>query len=137
MSEYCHMKVLRVPLDKYISNFDYRTFNYDDFEDKYKDVMGYDPGYFEIMSTVDHHYYLDFILEKAYDSEGCWGKSRNLYKNECIKYYDTFRIIFPNIRMRDVHLIEYCWYNGVEPDNYYSHDEDPFWDEIPSPSELK
>ena len=134
MSDYCRMKVLRVPINKYIPDSE---FDYDEFEAKHKYVMGYTPGYFEVMTTNTGNYYLDFILERNDgEYEGWWGKTRHLFKNECIKYYDVFRMIFPNVKMRDVHLVEYCWYTATEPEDYYSLKEDEFWKESPSVSEL-
>lgn len=132
MSEYRREKVLRVPIKKYIPDIDY-----DEFELKHKDIMGYKPGYFDIMCTSGGNMYLDFILEVDEDHEGWWGKTRHLFPNECVKYYDTFRLIIPNIKMRDVHLVEYCWWTATEPEDYYSLKEDDFWKEIPDVSELK
>ena len=43
MSEYRREKVLRVPIKKYIPDVDY-----DEFESKHRDIMGYKPGYFDI-----------------------------------------------------------------------------------------
>ena len=45
MSEYRREKVLRVPIKKYIPDVDY-----DEFELKHRDIMGYKPGYFDIIS---------------------------------------------------------------------------------------
>ena len=86
MSEYRREKVLRVPIKKYIPDFDY-----DEFELKHKDIMGYKPGYFDIMCTSGGNVYLDFILEVDEENEGWWGKTRHLFPNESARSTGCFR----------------------------------------------
>lgn len=72
--------------------------------------------------------YIDFIIKYEFDCEaGDWGKIRNLYPSEMIVYYDIFKLLIPNIDMTDVHLVEYCWYDGYEAPDYYDISNDDFY----------
>lgn len=129
MSDYSHYKVLRVPADKY------HLGDLEEFELNHRDVFGSAPGYFRIAPTVT--LFIDFILEHDYDNFGEYGKVRELRTNEKIMYYDVFHMLIPNIQMNDVRLVDFCWYNCCEAPDYYAVEDDPFYDDIPAPSELK
>lgn len=124
MSDYCHYKVLRVPFDKYFPNI-----NPFDFEEEHSQIFCNKPGYFIISPTEIP--YIDFIIKYEFDYEaGDWGKIRNLYPSEMIIYYDIFKLLIPNIDMTDVHLVEYCWYDGYEAPNYYDISNDDFYQQV-------
>lgn len=130
MSDYHYYKVLRVPTDKY------NLGDLEKFEMEHNDVFGHSVGYFHIAPTVT--LFLDFILEESYgDRDGDYGKVRDLRPNEKIMYYDIFHMVIPNIQMNDVRLVEFCWYNCCEAPDYYAIEDDPFYADIPDPSELK
>ena len=130
MSDYSRYKVLRVPTEKYGIE------NLEEFENQHSSVFKRDVGFFMVAPT--NKTFIDFVIEKGFNDEyGEYGKVRNLTPAERIKYYDIFRMIIPNIHMEDVQLIDYCWYDCSEAPDYYGFEDNPFYKELPHPSELK
>ncbi len=135
MSDYHRNKVLRVPFDKVgLNPNDYDDVGYDLWK-KFGDMFywnGSSTGKFDIAPTEE--FFIDFVLESEYGADcGEWGKVRELTEVEMALYEPVFKKLYDNINMRDVRLVEYCWYNCSEAPGYYSMDKgkDPFYKEIP------
>ena len=141
MSTYVRHKVLRVPMDKidfsYTINKIKEKFpdkNIDDdfsyyIETALPELFAYAKvGKFQMSPTVTQ--YLDYMIDYEYDADGEWGKTRALYESEKTKYLPVFQQVVPNINMDMVRLVEYCWYNCSEADDYYGETEDPFYKEV-------
>ena len=134
MSDYCRMKVLRLPFEE--ANIG-KLEDYDDLEhdlhEKYGDMFywnGTNVGKFD--SSPTYRPFIDYILEHEYGADcGEWGKIRELYPSEKLKYIEVFQKLNPNIDMDKVRLVEYCWYNCSEAPSYYEPLEDKFYSEIP------
>ena len=141
MSTYVRHKVLRIPMDKV--NFEFVTTKIkekfpdvdidDDFsyylEATLPELFSYSTiGKFQTSPTITP--YLDYMIDKEYDSEGEWGKTRALYESEKTKYLPVFQQVVPDIDMNLVRLVEYSWYNGSEAEDYYGETEDPFYKEV-------
>lgn len=134
MSDYCRMKVLRIPFED--ANIgcieDYDDLEYD-LHEKYGDMFywnGKETGKFESAPTCRP--FIDYILEKEYGADaGDWGKIRELYASEKLNYIEVFKRLNPEIDMDKVRLVEYCWYNCSEAPSYYDPAEDKFYSEIP------
>ena len=139
MSSYVKEKVLRIPMDKLdlteirekckAVDEDYE----DDFtwylEEVFPDVFDYATvGMFQIAPTTEQ--FIDYVLEYEYDAEGEYGKTRALYDSEKEKYLPKFQKLDPNVNMDHVRLVEYCYWNGGEVEDYYNDVDDPFYDEV-------
>lgn len=141
MSTYVREKVLRIPMERidtsYIKNIITEKYPDEDCEDDFSwylekalpDVFDYATvGKFQIAPTEEA--YFDYVLEKEWDADGEYGKTRALTENEKAKYLSTFQKIDPNINMDWVRLVEFCWYNCCEAPDYYDHMNDSFYDEV-------
>lgn len=135
MSDYCKMKVLRVP-------FEHCAFgsseDYGDLEAILKEKLdsnmlyygGEHVGKFDIAPTYKP--FIDFVLKYNYGEDcGEYGKVRELYPEEKLKYIEVFKLLNPDIDMDNVRLVEFCWYNCSEAPDYYELTEDEFYTEIP------
>ena len=141
MSTYVREKVLRIPQDKL--NFeeiikkiqtkfpdkDVR----DDFgyyiEETFPEIFDYATvNKFQLSPT--NKPFIDYVLEYEWDSDGCYGKIRELYDSEKEKFKPIFQQLDSEINMDYVRLVEFCWYNGCEAPDYYETSEDPFYKEI-------
>lgn len=127
MSEYVKKKVLRVPItEKELCAKDFdeleKLFPYE--FDRKKETRK-----FEISPTVTK--YLDYVLDYEYGA-GCgdYGRVRELRLSERNRFYFLFRSVFKNVNMRNVRLVEYCWYNCSEAPDYYEVKKDSFYDEV-------
>lgn len=141
MSTYVREKVLRVPMERinmdYIKSViaeKYPNENHEDDFDWYlesalPDVFDYATvGKFQVAPTESP--FFDYVLDYEYDADGEYGKTRALYESEKAKYLPVFQQIDPNIDMNYVRLVEFCWYNGCEADDYYDDVNDSFYDEV-------
>ena len=141
MSTYVKEKVLRIPVERvdmsYIKSVLSEKYPNKDYEDDFSfyleqalpDVFDYATvGMFQTSPT--ERPFFDYVLEYEYDADGEYGKTRALTENEKRKYIPMFRKIDPNINMDFVRLVEFCWYNGCEADDYYDNMNDPFYDEV-------
>lgn len=141
MSTYVREKVLRVPMERidmsYIKNIiagKYPNENHEDdfswyLESAFPDVFDYATVCkFQVAPTESP--FFDYVLDYEYDADGEYGKTRALYESEKAKYLPVFQKIDPNIDMNYVRLVEFCWYNGCEADDYYDDVNDSFYDEV-------
>lgn len=131
MSTYVREKVLRIPLDKLNLTFSDEEM-YDlgySFEQRFKGIYEYGKiGKFQLAPTES--LFIDFVLDREYDADGEYGKTRALSDREKAKYLPVFQQIDPSVNMDFVRLVEFCWYNGCEADDYYDEVNDPFYDEV-------
>lgn len=141
MSTYVREKVLRIPMERIDMNYikdivaqKYPNENHEDDFDWYlesalPDVFDYATvGKFQVAPTESP--FFDYVLDYEYDADGEYGKTRALYESEKAKYLPIFQKIDPNIDMNYVRLVEFCWYNGCEADDYYDDVNDSFYDEV-------
>lgn len=112
MSEYCHMKVIRMKISEK------EVCKILDAEDRW-DIEDLLKAPFEIAPTAD--FFIDYELLYNHDAEGEWGKTRRLSNAEFLKYASKFhtllkgRVILPS----ELRLVEYCWYDGHEAPDYF------------------
>lgn len=141
MSTYVREKVLRIPVDKVdfsmIKAGLKEKFPEEDIDDDFDwflerafpELFDYSTvGKFQMSPTETP--YLDYMLEYEYDADGEYGKTRALYESEKAKYLPVFQKVDPNIDINLVRLVEFCWYNCCEADDYYDETEDPFYNEV-------
>jgi hypothetical protein len=141
MSTYVREKVLRIPMDNldfsYVMSAIKEKFPNEDVDGDFSfylertlpELFDYaEVGKFQLAPTRTP--YIDFVLDYEYDADGEYGKTRALYESEKQKYLPTFQKIDPNIDMSMVRLVEFCWYNCSEADDYYDDTADPFYDEV-------
>ncbi len=134
MSDYCKMKVLRLPFeDAGIGKpEDYDDISFD-LHDKFGDLFywcGKPDGKFDYAPTEKP--FIDFVLGHEYDSSyGEYGKTRELYPSEKLKYTEVFQRLNPEINTDKVKLVEFCWYNCSEAPDYYDPVDDDFYREVP------
>ena len=90
-------------------------------------------GYFELTDTSERDY-IDFVLEYSYGDEcGDFGKVRHLTSTELAKAVKLFSKLFPNPNPANFRLVDYCYYNCCEPDDYFDPEEDEFYKEVHIP----
>lgn len=143
MSTYVREKVLRIPMDKmfgglaWYDNKEWETGEYLDdlgyyLEQRFKENYDYGTvGKFQSAPTEEM--YIDFVLEKEYDFDGEYGKTRALYNSEMNTFLPIFQRLNSNFNienMRDVRLVDFCWYNCTEAPDYYSDENDDFYKEV-------
>lgn len=143
MSTYVREKVLRIPMDKifggldWYDNKEWETGEYLDdigyyLEQRFKEYYDYGAaGKFQSAPTEEM--YIDFVLEREYDFDGEYGKTRALYNSEMNTFLPIFQRLNSNFNienMRDVRLAEFCWYNSTEAPDYYSDENDEFYKEV-------
>jgi hypothetical protein len=100
-------------------------------EKAFHDIFGYgDKGKFQWSPTYPRHF-IDLVLDHEWDCDGEYGKVRELYPSEKIKYLPVFQKLLPGLdSLDDVRLVEFCWYNGCEAPDYYDLKDDPFYKEV-------
>lgn len=131
MSSYVREKVLRIPVTLSELNMEDTDDLTCDLEEKYPALFEYaQPRCFQIAPTKE--LFLDYLLEYDWDSNGEYGRVRELYPSEKERYKAIFQQILPNVNMNLVHLVEFCWYNCTEAPDYYSMDKnkDKFYEEV-------
>lgn len=141
MSTYVREKVLRIPMERidtsYIENIIAEKYPNEDCKDDFSwylesalpDVFDYATvGKFQIAPTKSS--FFDYVLEYEWDADGEYGKTRTLYESEKSKYLPVFQKIDSNVNMDFVRLVEFCWYNCSEADDYYDDVNDSFYDEV-------
>lgn len=122
MSRYIKQKVLRIPIEKTGENKDIYS-----IENEYSELFGYDDLHkFQVAPTEAD--FVDYVLETNDDCFGEYGKVRKLSPSEQEKYSPIFKQLFPKCQMKDVHLVEFCWYNCSEAPDYYELGD--FYDEV-------
>lgn len=134
MSCYCKMKVLRIPYEPQAWGWRDLDPNEDSWEyvEKHFSEDVFDP-YGRKLHTFTfaptERRFVDYLLEYDGDSDGEYGKVRELYNSE----EDRYRYIFQQlgtIDMNKVRLVEFCWYNATEAPDYYDIEDDPFYDPV-------
>lgn len=126
MSDYCHRKVIRMKIS----------------EEEACKIFGVDDGWgvsdllekteFEIAPTSD--FFLDYVLSSRNDAEGDWGRTRELYSSEYMKYSAKFEKLLKDriVKPSELRLVEYCWYDCSEAPDYFDDStcHDDFYDEV-------
>ena len=134
MSCYCKMKVLRIPYEP--QEWGWRNFDPQEdsceyvekhFSEDVFDPYGRKLHTFRFAPTESP--FVDYILEYDGDSDGEYGKVRELYNSEKDKYRNIFQQLGP-IDMDKVHLVEFCWDNATDAPDYYDIESDPFYDPV-------
>ena len=134
MSCYCKMKVLRIPYEPEAWGWE----NLNPGEDSWEYVeKHFSEDVFAPYSRKLHTFtfaptespFVDYILEYDDDSDGEYGKVRELYNSEEDRYRDIFQQL-GTIDMDKVRLVEFCWYNATEAPDYYDIESDPFYDPV-------
>lgn len=132
MSTYVREKVLRIPYEK--TGWQHRFKDVDAAreycEQNFKSLFEYGKvGKFQFAPTEST--FIDFVIEREYDAnDGEWGKVRELYQNEFNIFARLFAQIMPAAEFSAIRVVEFCWYNCSEADDYYEYSEDPFYKEI-------
>lgn len=132
MSTYVREKVLRIPYEK--TGWQHRFEDVDAAreycEQNFKSLFEYGKvGKFQFAPTESP--FIDFVIEREYDaSDGEWGKVRELYQTEFNIFARLFAQIMPAAEFSAIRVVEFCWYNCSEADDYYEYSEDPFYKEI-------
>ena len=141
MSTYVREKVLRIPVDKInfedLVNKMQKKHPDEDVRDDlgcflevdFPELFGYgDRNKFQMSPTCRP--FLDYVLDYEYDCDGEYGKVRDLYDSEKEKFKPVFQKIDEFVNMDFVRLVEFCWYNGGEAEDYYEPMDDPFYKEL-------
>lgn len=134
MSCYCKMKVLRIPYEPQAWGWRDLDPNEDSWEyvEKHFSEDVFDP-YGRKLHTFTfaptERRFVDYLLEYDGDSDGEYGKIRELYNSEEDRYRDIFQQL-GTIDMGKVRLVEFCWYNATEAPDYYDIESDPFYDPV-------
>lgn len=127
MIECQHRKAVRLKIDldtaKHIFNVD----------DKWDIIELLEKTKFSVAPT--EAMFIDLELKTDTDLEGDWGRSRELYPTEFIKYLNIFREIIPetiNITPENLRLVEYCFYDSCDAPDYFDQNtvRDTFYDEV-------
>lgn len=132
MSTFVREKVLRIPYDK--TGWQYSFEDVDAAreycEQNFKSLFDYGKvGKFQFAPTESP--FIDFVIEREYDADdGEWGKVRELYQTEFNTFSRLFAQIMPAAEFSAIRVVEFCWYNCSEADDYYEYSEDPFYKEI-------
>ena len=134
MSCYCKMKVLRIPYEP--QEWGWRNFDPQEdsceyvekhFSEDVFDPYGRKLHTFRFAPTESP--FVDYLLEYDGDSDGDYGKVRELYNSEKDRYRGIFQQLGP-IDMDKVRLVEFCWYNATDAPDYYDIESDPFYDPV-------
>lgn len=132
MSTYVREKVLRIPYEK--TGWQQRFKDVDAAreycEQNFKSLFEYGKvGKFQFAPTEST--FIDFVIEREYDAnDGEWGRVRELYQTELNIFARLFAQIMPAAEFSAIRVVEFCWYNCSEADDYYEYSEDPFYKEI-------
>ena len=143
MSDYQRIKAVRYKLTKE----DLEHFGVEDtyeLRDKFPEFLesynSLNKKYF-VISDAETPIYLDFILIDE-DGYGDYGKTRALTTKEAVKYHcilgQQFQEMDKSIGVesqwlpdiRNLRLVDFCWYNCSEAPDYFDEDEDPFYEEV-------
>ena len=132
MSDYVHNKQVLYPITRKLLN----KIGIDDSFEIEKNLHKWDNldvEYFvDYSGTGESNEYLAYELYSDYGEEsGDFGRSRFLTEKEQEKYKKIFSKAIPEefIDSSLFKYVDYCWYNGVQCDDYYVR-EDSFEEEI-------
>lgn len=123
MSEYCHRKAVRMKISEEEAC---KIFGVDD---KWDIMDCLEKTEFEVAPT--NQFFIDYNLPFRNDAEGDWGRTRELYYSEYMKYSAKFEKLLKDriVKPSELRLVEYCWYDCSEaPDYFTCHDD--FYDEV-------
>jgi hypothetical protein len=126
MSDFVHIKAIRLPLDKIIETKELNSSEVDKYlEDKLGDLFGYhDVKKFERSCTYSN-YYLDWVYYYTYGEEsGDWGHTSYLTDKEFEKIKPLFEKVVPDVKIEGLRKVDYCYYNCSEPPDYFEVEED-------------
>jgi hypothetical protein len=116
MSTYVKYNVLRIPFSEcgLGNSRDYDDFEFDLLEKhpRLKGKLDYAKIGRFMVGFTDGDLYLDFVLDHEYDADGDYGKVRDLYPSEVIKFAPIFKLVNETIDMSKVRYVEYCYYNS-------------------------
>lgn len=131
MSSFVHAIVVRLPLNHEILqtlNMDIGNyfFEIDDYLHKINrenikenDFLKTKKNYFEL-ATTDVTDYIDYVLRSSYgEITGSFGHSRYLTKDEEDKYKKIFDRLKIPYDVKNLRVVEYCYYNCSECKDYY------------------
>lgn len=123
MSEYCHRKAIRMKISEEEAC---KIFEVDD---KWDIMDCLEKTEFEVAPT--NQFFIDYNLPFRNDADGDWGRTRELYSSEYMKYSAKFEELLKDriVKPSELRLVEYCWYDCSEaPDYFTCHDD--FYDEV-------
>lgn len=128
MSDYLHNKAVRLPFPKEILKI-CNTDDVDDCEGYLKQKLGdlwdnRNESSFSL-SFTDKAYYIDWVYYSTYGEEsGDWGNVRLLTEKELqviTPFFDKLDVIYED---EDLRVVDYCYYNSCEPNDYYHLNSD-------------
>lgn len=126
MSDYCHRKSIRMKISEE------EACKIFDVEDGWGVSDRLEKTEFEIAPTSD--FFLDYVLSSRNDAEGDWGRTRELYSSEYMKYSAKFEKLLKDriVKPSELRLVEYCWYDCSEAPDYFDDStcHDDFYDEV-------
>lgn len=133
MSDYVRTKAVRyLPTEQNIAGMDPADL-YEELEALLPDRnYSQKSDYFEVTGTTER-IYVDYVLKYSYGDEcGDFGKVRKLTDRETGKYVAIFKAVFPDteVDINNFRLVDYCYYNCCEPDDYFDESSDPFYEEV-------
>ena len=137
MSDYERNKVIRYRPSEKALNY-WKNLVKEDSDDLYEilsaveDFFGktFRDNSFEVTCTYDN-IYIDILLDHSYGEDtGEWGKIRRLYPAEFERAKKHFDKLGIEVEESNLKVVEYCYYNACEPDDYFDETEDPFYNEI-------
>jgi len=123
MSDYKHEKVIRLPFPKKILEI-CNTSDVDECDEYLKNKLGEfwehnDNNSFKLGYT-DKAYYIDWLYYETYGEEsGDWGNVRLLTDKELeviTPYFNKLGVVYED---NDLRVVDYCYYNCSEPNDYY------------------
>ena len=123
MSDYKHEKVVRLPFPEE----DFKTNDPNDDSDRDEYLSKISGDLYEVngknsfqLGYSDEGYYIDWCYYSTYGEEsGDYGNARLLTEKELevIKpYFDKIGVKYKDEELR---VVDYCYYNGCEPPDYY------------------
>lgn len=126
MSDYCRCKVIRLKVSPAQLNVESLW----DLENKFPELFKFTNGKgFEVAPTEKD--FIDYLLSSTYGEENSdFGRVRKLTEKEFLKYLPLFKILYPEVTIEDLRLVDYCWYNCAEAPDYFDESTDNFYDEI-------
>jgi len=132
MSTFVREKVLRIPYENtgWQHRFSDPEAAKEYCEANFSNLFGHGKvGKFQFSPT--ERTFIDFVIDREYDADvGEWGKVREFYQTEFNTFARLFAQIMPAAEFSAIRVVEFCWYNCTEADDYYEYDEDPFYREI-------
>ena len=133
MSTFVREKVLRIPYEKtgWQHRFEDVEAARDYCEKNLKEFFDFSKKTKKFQFAPTDSSFIDYVIEHEYDADdGEWGKVRELYQTEFNTFARLFAQIMPDAEFSAIRVVEYCWYNCTEAEDYYEYKDDPFYKEI-------